>query len=451
MTAGRAHPGLIGGGFEDGFPELWPQMKGVFDHAAASAQTVDVDNILLFPERKGGFPEETYWIGQFIPLRNDEGEIGGFYNTVYETTDRILHERRRLVVESIAAMPTNAVHETLALAMKALSENPNDVTMCLLYSYVETESEDEDNLHCIGRIAVPEHHPCAPPHVHLERGRTGFVEHFRRTRDTGKPVVLSESDGSLGSVGALEGISWCGYREPSRDIVILGLSSGGNMLGFMVVGTNPRRMYDEATERSIVDMARQIEAKWAASITAEQYEAREKILVQRASESEGKLRHMARYAPVGMCQVGLDQMIHYANDQFYEITGHDRAKPHMSVGPVSIARGIYLRADSGAKDYLQNLHPEEIDTAKVLLEKLFNGSERIVREIRLRRSYNPPTESAEECSAWILVSTFPLIEEDGTIKLILSYVLDISQFVRRMGRGQPLNCKTSQTSELSPA
>lgn len=38
----------------------------------------------------------------------------------------------------------------------------------------------------------------------------------------------------------------------------------------------------------------------------------------------------------------------------------------------------------------------------------------------------PPVEGAEECSAWVMTSTFPLFEEDGTVKLILSYVLDIS-------------------------
>lgn len=303
VTAGRAHPDLLGRGFEDGFPELWPQMKGVFDQAAASAQTVDVDNILLFPERKGNFPEETYWIGQFIPLRDDDGKIGGFYNTVYENTDRILHERRRLVAENIAAMPTDSVYETVTLVVGALRDNPQDIPMCLLYSYVDTETDDESNLHCVGRIAVPDDHPCAPREAILERSRTGFIEHFRRVRQTGKPVLLSQSDNSLASVGTLEGVSWCGYGEPSRDIVVLHLSSGGTLLGFLVVATNPRRLYDEDTERSIVDIARQIEAKWAASISVEQYQAREQILEQRATNSENRLQHMAMHAPVGMCQV----------------------------------------------------------------------------------------------------------------------------------------------------
>lgn len=306
-------------------------MKQVFDSAAASAQTVDVENILLFPERKGGFPEETYWIGQFIPLRDDNAQVGGFYNTVYESTDRILHERRRLVVENIATMPTDSVHETVSLVINALDGNPNDITMCLLYSYSETETDDEFNLHCVGRIAVPEDDLCAPQEAILERSQTGFIQHFRRARETGKPVVLSESDNSINSVGSLENISWRGYGEPSRDITILSLSSGGNLLGFLVVGNSARRLYDDITERSLVDMARQIEAKWAASISTEQFKSRERILEQRAMNSESKLQHMAKYAPLGMCQVGQDHRIHFANDQFYQITGLDRAMSNMDV------------------------------------------------------------------------------------------------------------------------
>lgn len=58
---------------------------------------------------------------------------------------------------------------------------------------------------------------------------------------------------------------------------------------------------------------------------------------------------------------------------------------------------------------------------------LLNGSQRFEREIRLRRKYTPPIEGAEECSAWIKVFNFPLFEEDGTtVKLVLSYVLDVS-------------------------
>jgi len=53
----------------------------IFDHAQKTGLTVDVDNIELMSERKG-YKEETYFIGQFIPVRGDSGQVEGFYNTV---------------------------------------------------------------------------------------------------------------------------------------------------------------------------------------------------------------------------------------------------------------------------------------------------------------------------------------------------------------------------------
>lgn len=57
---------------------------------------------------------------------------------------------------------------------------------------------------------------------------------------------------------------------------------------------------------------------------------------------------------------------------------------------------------------------------------MLGGSQRTVKENRLRRNYTPAVEGAEESPVWILTSSFPLIEEDGAVNLILSYVLDIS-------------------------
>lgn len=60
------------------------------------------------------------------------------------------------------------------------------------------------------------------------------------------------------------------------------------------------------------------------------------------------------------------------------------------------------------------------------LLNLLAGSQRIEREVRLLRKYTPAAEDVEDYSAWVLVSSFPLFEEDGKVKLVLSYVLDIS-------------------------
>lgn len=92
VCAGEMHPFLMGRGFHDAFPELAPTIVPVFEQTAAEGLTTNVDNILLFCERNG-FVEETYFVGQYIPLRGDGGEIEGFYSKRHEIAFDNDHKR----------------------------------------------------------------------------------------------------------------------------------------------------------------------------------------------------------------------------------------------------------------------------------------------------------------------------------------------------------------------
>lgn len=396
---------LMGQAFEDAFPSLWPHMSPVFDQAAATGKTVDVDNILLFPTRNG-YVEETYFVGQFIPLRSDDFRIEGFYNTVYETTARVLHERRRIVVDLIAAISALTVDETLSSIMDALRKNPHDITMAMLYSFDDVQ-DNQASLRLRGSIGVQKGQ--FPFEDQLETSNTGLVPFFRQVQSSGKPLLLSEGDGSL-PTSLFNRVEWCGYGEPSRHVVIVPLMTNGSLLGFYVQGTNPRRAYDEATEMSIIDMTRQMESKWSMSITTEQAKKREQSLERRAMEIESRLKLMATSAPIGMCQVTLDSKIQWANDQYYEITGQDRS---------------YEDADG----FRACIVPEDREGAMDGLRSLLEGAPLIVREYQLVRKWKPPIEiedhNAEEQSAWILTSSFPVME-NGKVKMIMGYLTDIS-------------------------
>lgn len=409
VICGEAHPFHMGRGLQEAFPTVWEQINPVLNEAEKTGQTVDVENILLFMIRRG-FLEEAYFIGQFIPLRGDSGEIEGFYNTVYESTARVLHERRRLVVEHVAAIPPLSVDDTLKRIVDALRYNPKDITMAMLYSSDALVFDGNSDVHLQGSIGIPDGHPCAPAEAHLRTSEEGVVPLLRQVKARGKLLVLSDSDGSLKPYEELfAGIDWCGYGEASRTIVIVPLSLSGSITGFYVQGTNPRGVYDEAAEMSIIDATRQIEAKWISSMSSEQAKIREQVLEQRALDSEGRLRHMALYAPLGMCQIGPDHKLQWANEQYYEITGHDRHNPDMAA-------------------FRQNLPEEERESALNSLKDLLNGKARLTREVRLDRKWKPPSEeckSAEEDSAWMLITSFPLME-DGKVKLIMGYVTDIS-------------------------
>ncbi|KAK4543224.1 hypothetical protein LTR36_005774 [Oleoguttula mirabilis] len=409
----EAHPNMMGKSLKVDFPTVWDGTRDIFNHAAATARAVDVNDISFMIMRQGCL-EETYFVGQFIPLRGDSGEIEGFYNTVYESTGQVLHERRRRVIERLASIPPCPLDDTLTQIMGSMHGEPRDIPMALLYSYDELATPPTNSLRLRGSIGVSHGHHCAPSHADLDTGTIGIVPFFRQAKETGAPVVLSQADGSLPATGSLfDEIQWCGHGEPSRTIVILPLKSGGRLLGFYVQGINPRRPYDDIMERSVVDMARQIEAKWASSISAEESKLREEMLERKLTNSERRIRLMAQSAPLGMCQITPEATFEWCNEQFHEITGFPSTK-------------------STIPEFLEVIAPEDRVRALADLGKLNDGQRHLGSELRLMRPYSPPAdelhegEDGSDVSAYILTTSFPVIE-NGKVTKLLGYVMDISR------------------------
>ncbi|OQO00924.1 hypothetical protein B0A48_13613 [Cryoendolithus antarcticus] len=405
VFSGGAHPKLMGATFTAAFPELVDSIQPMFTAIYHTGQAVSVDNIELMTVRHG-FLEEAYFVGQFVPVWGMSGIVEGVYNTTYESTSKVLAERRRRVTELVANMESYPVERTLTEFIQALRSNPRDITVALMYTYEALVGEGMPNLTCAGSIGIPEGHKCAPQTALLETDQAGLIPLFRKARNSSTPVVMNETNSDM---TLFDGVAWAGFGEPSRTIVICALEISGNLQGFFLVGTNPRRAYDEATESSITDIAARIKLKWAESISKAQARKREAVLERLVSDSETRLQHMAHSAPVGMCQIGLDSRIAWANDQFYQITGHDRSKPDMS-------------------DFRAILDPEEYEKHDQLVANLLQGNVRAVREFRLKRTWKPPVsqeDDEEPYSAWMLATNFPLIEH-GLVKLLMVYVTDIS-------------------------
>lgn len=407
---GNAHPAMLGAPLRLGLPAAHEQTEKLFQQVFFTGESMELRDILYFLERDG-FTEETYFVGSFIPVRGDSGEIEGIYNTVHESTKAVILERRRGVVDRIAATPPHSVTETLSLIVDTLNSNPRDIPMAMLYSFDDLALPGGINLRLCGSIGIPQDHHFAPVEAVLETNTTGIIPYLNQAHITGKHVLLSETDGSLSQLkGYLQALSWRGFGEASRNIVIMPLTVGGSILGFYVQGTNPRRPFNDLNLMSIIDITRQIEAKWAASISIEQAKARELILERKASDSENRLRHMAQSAPLGMCQISIEGRIEWANEQFYSIMGHDRNLPEI-------------------ERVWENLAPEERPSATANFKRMVSGGEGEVKEHRLNRRWQPSGDDVadDEISfAWMLASSFPLIE-NGNVKLIMAYVSDISR------------------------
>lgn len=409
--AGQAHPNLMGKPFKIGYPELWAGIAPIFEQVFSTRATTNVENIELFTTRHG-YNEETYFIGQFIPIPGEDGAVLGVYNTVYESTFTVLQTRRRNVTNAIAAIPECGMRDANSSIENALRANGRDLPMVMLYSLEESKLVDELTLKLRLNIGITDTDSWVPLSADITSSDIGIVPHMRSAYERKAIVEIRTDDPLFGHLTPLlDNVNWSGFGERPETLVIAPLISAGNTFGFLVAGTNPRRAFTDQCREFFSDVNTQIAAKWASAYTAEQSKAREQRLIQSLEERERRIRYMAESAPVGMLQLTLDGSIAWANQHYRDIIGD----PEQASDATSFIT-CFVSEDQGSVEQLW---------------KTLKAGKSASCEARLNRHYQPPTQqewpatSPDAFYTWIWVQGFPLVDE-GATKLVMICVTDIS-------------------------
>src|SRR4051812_29517852 len=243
-TLQAKHPAALGRPASEVWAEIWadigPRIQSVLDTGVA---TWDED-LLLFLERSG-YPEETYHTFSYSPLDGDDGRTEGMLCVVVETTVRVLGERRMATLRDLAAAVAAARTERDVLAAVAaeLGRNLADLPFSLTYL---VDGDRAARLAAASGI-VPGS-PAAPDVIGADDPAT--VWPLARLR-AGEPVVL---DDLADRFAALPPGTW---QQPPHSAVAVPFRSSaqehGPVTGFLVVGLNPHRVFDDSY-RGFVDL-----------------------------------------------------------------------------------------------------------------------------------------------------------------------------------------------------
>ncbi|KAF4631913.1 hypothetical protein G7Y89_g6216 [Cudoniella acicularis] len=432
--AGNKHPKLMGAGFTtaSAFQEIWDFVGPIFQEVQKTGLSVAVTEQML-PIGRHGFDEETFFTWSLTPLYGGTSNILGLYNAPFETTRQTRAARATQTLLKIGqetALAQN-ISEFWPNILKALEDNGFDFPFAVLYSVLddvdgneEDSSMSSDSYHemktCIleGSLGVPPGHPAAPTRLHLTRAQGGFLPSFRVAMQTREPKLLEAKDGSL-TESLLEGIEWRGYGDPCHEAIVCPIRStnGENVMGFLVIGVNPHRRFDEDYQSFIQLLDRQL-ATSLASVTLFEAERRrgqsaaEAAAKERSRLSEelavqrSRLQRMAEISPVGMFSTDPQGCLLEANDRWYDITGHPRDT-------------------NDAMAWLLTIHEKSVETME-------NGWKRLAvdlmpwsAELRLTKSlYDHGT--GEELENWVLAASQPEFSTDGKLKSIMGTITDIS-------------------------
>lgn len=438
MLAGQKHPALMGQRYSDAWSEIWPDVKDVFANAIHTGEATMKDDDRLFIMRND-YLEETYFSWSIIPMVGGDGSVMGLYNPAFEKTRRKLAERRMITLREIGerTAPARDIKGFWTEVLAALDLNEHDTPFAMLYSVQDEADSDASSIHsssamanrqCIleGSLGVPEEHPAAVSCFDLKTGMEGLGPVFREVMKTDKPVLLEVGTKDL-PAELLEGLGGRGYDDACRNVVICPIhpTTGEAVLGFLVMGVNPRRPYDEDYSLFIQLLSRQLATSLASVVLFEEeirrgqraaklaaidrMELSEQLAArtQEAIESETKFTRMAEFAPVGMFIADSEGTITYCNDTWFEISRVSR--------------------DENTPDHhwMDAINDEDREVINKLWHDLIVDKKPQTGTFRFKSKWHG--SEGLEGDRWVLFSAYPEKYEDGKLKSVFGSLTDISK------------------------
>lgn len=304
---GRKHPSLLGQSGSHGWAELWADLGETADSVLKGDVYTVYDSLLFFdrdPDNPNGISkEETYHSFSWIPVRGPTGKVEGILNPSFETTLRVIAERRlgslRDLVQISLVSRNSASYKERCL--ESFTKNPLDLPFVIMYACEAKISSHRSSgtripllLKLAGAIGVPKGHPSATEEIEIDIPVPGSdlqpSANQNNTPNFSSPPATSRS--SVESIDTtLEGLTdhrsgvWplqeaCtfrkpiyiaklgdrahgfelrGWADPPRSAVVMSVSTSEDSLplGVIVFGLSPRLYWTEAYAIFLNLLARQ--------------------------------------------------------------------------------------------------------------------------------------------------------------------------------------------------
>ena len=191
--------------------------------------------------------------------------------------------------------------------LKEVGSNERDTPFAVIYSReIDMHSKAQSpNIYLQTALGVDEGHPLAVKCVNLRQGNEAIIPLLQRTITTNGPTVFQRSDGNLPEA-LLQDVRWRGFGEPSTALAVLPLTAGEEVLGFLLIGLNPRRAYDEDYARFLELLNRQLSMSLTSATLMEQARRKQAELSKDLAAGESKFKALTELNAAGLCPTNYD-------------------------------------------------------------------------------------------------------------------------------------------------
>ncbi|KAF2086949.1 hypothetical protein K490DRAFT_43180 [Saccharata proteae CBS 121410] len=421
---GDLHPACMGANPAEALADYWDHFEPIIAHNRTKGESVSEYDLPIFL-RRNGIMEETYYSFIFIPMVDDNGVVVGSYEPIVETTRQKISERRLDTLLKVSEETARASNlETYwRLVIEVLATCDKDVPFALLYG-VEEEEESSDGVstsgsstslfpkQCVlkGSLGVPEGHPAAPATLDFQQGHEGFMPYFREALKSRRPTVLNLEDCTEEESKMMKGIKWRGFGDPCRSLCICPITptSSKNVLGFLIVGLNPRRPYDEDYQQFMLVASRLLATSLASVVLHEEEIRRRENMIAQAElmrsqlteqlflsrkeveRNEKRFQRFCERADVAIFIVGSDGNYTYRNDKWFRLF-------QLQPEDVDIK-----------KAWERLVEKEDLASCEAYFTKLMVHKCAVTFEMRLARTYG-----IDEHNMWVLCAAYPELDDAG--------------------------------------
>lgn len=253
---GDKHPAALGRPGREVWWDIWDEISSMLAGVVATGEATWSRDLMLAMDTAGR-REERYFTFTYSPLIADDGRTFGVFCPSYETTERVLSERRLHLLNAVASamMGTGSVDDAVTVAIAVCSGQPADLPFIAVY--LNDSASQQITLHG----ATPSVLPLLP------RTLAGLTDWDASSRSRAEVRVI---DGVADAVPGIEGI--LGADCPEQALVLpVGEAS---TVGALVVGTSPRRPLDEQYRGFCQLLADQLSSTFAQIFSYEQQRRR---------------------------------------------------------------------------------------------------------------------------------------------------------------------------------
>jgi signal transduction histidine kinase/DNA-binding NarL/FixJ family response regulator len=258
---GDKHPAALGRRGRFVWWDIWEPISPMLASVIASGEAT-WSNDLMLPMVTAGRRQERYFTFTYSPLVSENGEIYGIFCPSWETTERVISERRLHLLNAVASatMETRTVDDAVSAAVSVCAGQPD---VPLVAAYVSGADAAETTL----RGATPSVLPLLPPTL----DKLTDWEPTARSR-----AELQIIEGVASVIHGLHEALGAGC--PDQALV---LPLGENAIaGALVVGTNPQCPLDEQYLGFCQLLADQLSSALASVLSHEQQRQRADALAE---------------------------------------------------------------------------------------------------------------------------------------------------------------------------